>query len=605
MRRMHKRFAMLCVFVAVRLVRGDLIEIFRDDFNDDVLNDALWIKPPPIEIQGNLYEPDNLHLRNGQLVLGTGSRHNGSAFRLTGTRISTGSKFNFTYGEMTLRAKLPVPSNHLATSMILLHPCKDTPQHNCTDDELVPIPGLEGISVATHFLTSRTIHKDAAGNRNLTSDHVHIDADLSADYHLFKLVWTREFLGWFVDDQLVINATVPGLSTWPRLFIVVGLMNEILYSAPENFPYQENAAPYQELLIDYISVLQFSNTTRSNTGIASGMVLSSIVPVIFVVLALALLWILVKRKRAKHGNMKKTASVANVLQMASSVLSSLSAYSPFHAQTSTFQAESAQCVQCLEIPLARVQLVHGTLSESASCIVQKGFVEGLYGECSLTAAAVKRSAAPSSQLRQLREEAEIMAAIGQHMNIIALLGVILKGKPLLLYEWAEFGTLSNYLKTHRDVWFYNHIDLTGELLPFNQEIADERQSAALRTPPEFGLNGHDRLLLSTRILLRFAQHIAQGLEYLHTRSIIHRDLSADNVLICGGQVAKIGGFGMAKRATEYIALNTQNRLRKSDFHRIRMCGQWAWSCGNYSAWAALRTPMLKWICLMNLLCGRC
>ncbi|XP_055329770.1 receptor-like tyrosine-protein kinase kin-16 [Paramacrobiotus metropolitanus] len=556
---MSRSCTIVCFFATFYWVSCDMVEIFRDDFNSDVLNDAWWHKYPPGEVGGDYLEPDNLRLRNGQLVLGTGSLHNGSIIRPTGTRISTGGKFNFTYGELILRAKYPVPSNRNAKVWILLAPCKDTPQHNCTDEELLPVAELDSTSTATHHLKSVVLYPDAAGNETRTEHHFFTDADLSTGYHLFKLVWTRDFLGWFVDDTMVSNDTVPGLSMWPRLFIVIALMNEAQYSQPD-FPYKESEAPYQELLVDYVSVLQYTNATRSDTGFAAKVLLCSIIPVTFIALAVAFVWFLGKRKRAKHGNMEKV-NLANGLHM---MLSGLASPPLSDTHANTVQLNSAQRTGCLEIPLARVQLdTDRILNESVICVVRKGFVQDLNGERSLTAVAAKSSkAAPkSSQRRQLDEEAEIMTVTGQHMNIIPLLGVVRKGDLLLLYEFAELGTLSSYLKDHHGVWFYNHVDLTGELLPFNQETADERQQAALRIPPGEGQEGFDRLLLSTRILLRFAQHIAQGLEYLHARSIIHRDLSADNILICNGQVAKIAGFGMAKHATEYVALNAQEALR--------------------------------------------
>ncbi|XP_055328911.1 fibroblast growth factor receptor 1-A-like [Paramacrobiotus metropolitanus] len=146
----------------------------------------------------------------------------------------------------------------------------------------------------------------------------------------------------------------------------------------------------------------------------------------------------------------------------------------------------------------------------------------------------------------------------QHLEIP--LAKVKLGELMLLYEYASLGALSNYLKMHRGVWFYNHVSPNGELLSYNSEMADELQQVAIRNVQETEMDGFDGQLLSTRDLLRIAYHISQGVAYLHSRSIIHRDLSANNVMICNGHVAKIAGFGMAKQTRRYVALDTQETL---------------------------------------------
>ena len=48
----------------------------------------------------------------------------------------------------------------------------------------------------------------------------------------------------------------------------------------------------------------------------------------------------------------------------------------------------------------------------------------------------------------------------------------------------------------------------------------------------------------------FTSQILDGLEYLHSKGILHRDLKADNILVETSGVCKISGFGIAKQTDD-------------------------------------------------------
>lgn len=54
-----------------------------------------------------------------------------------------------------------------------------------------------------------------------------------------------------------------------------------------------------------------------------------------------------------------------------------------------------------------------------------------------------------------------------------------------------------------------------------------------------------RALNPTR-LSQWSQHVAEGMNYLHTNRIIHRDLKSPNILIGDGQILKISDFGTSR-----------------------------------------------------------
>lgn len=52
------------------------------------------------------------------------------------------------------------------------------------------------------------------------------------------------------------------------------------------------------------------------------------------------------------------------------------------------------------------------------------------------------------------------------------------------------------------------------------------------------------------VVRSFTSQMLSGLEYLHSRKVLHRDLKADNILLDPSGVCKISDFGISKRSGE-------------------------------------------------------
>ncbi|XP_055337298.1 vascular endothelial growth factor receptor 1-like [Paramacrobiotus metropolitanus] len=196
----------------------------------------------------------------------------------------------------------------------------------------------------------------------------------------------------------------------------------------------------------------------------------------------------------------------------------------------------------LEIPLASLEIGE-ILGEGEYGLVRKGTVKDFQGQSSPVPVAIKgvKDFDDLQQQNLLVQEMKIMTKAGRHLNIINLMGIVFKGEILLILEYCEYGSLLNYLQSHRGLYFYNQTSLYGEMDTFNDEEFMQMQGEANRVQQY--LKSHDtsfdRNVMTTRDLLKFAFQISRGMRYLNSRSIIHRDLAARNVLVCQDRVVAL------------------------------------------------------------------
>ncbi|XP_039352173.1 fibroblast growth factor receptor 3-like [Mauremys reevesii] len=126
--------------------------------------------------------------------------------------------------------------------------------------------------------------------------------------------------------------------------------------------------------------------------------------------------------------------------------------------------------------------------------------------------------ATDEDLSDLVSEMEMLKMIGNHKNIINLLGACTQDGPLyVLVEYASKGNLQEYLRDHRppDIFSLDTCKLPEEQLTFKD-------------------------------LVSCAYQVSHGMEYLASQKCIHRDLAARNVLVTEDNVMKIADFGLAR-----------------------------------------------------------
>ncbi len=176
-----------------------------------------------------------------------------------------------------------------------------------------------------------------------------------------------------------------------------------------------------------------------------------------------------------------------------------------------------QCILTLELAhfgqdrweFAPAQLVMlQELGSGQFGVVNKMAANGLTRQGKTTLVAVKQlkcEATPESEADFLAEMQLMMKL--RHPNLVGLLGVVTKTRPLMLIlEFLPGGSLDNWLRTPRNA--------------------------------------------STEDLLYILYQVALGMGGLHSLGIVHRDLAARNVLVGVDLTVKVADYGLSREVSQ-------------------------------------------------------
>ncbi|XP_013406289.1 platelet-derived growth factor receptor alpha-like [Lingula anatina] len=177
------------------------------------------------------------------------------------------------------------------------------------------------------------------------------------------------------------------------------------------------------------------------------------------------------------------------------------------------------------------------------------FGKVLVGSCDGKKVAIKmvKSNAPSSYKADLLAKISLMKKIGNHPNIVSMIGSCTLRQPVaLVMEYMPHRDLQHFLRLCR---------FEGQLT-----MADPKHKVI--EYPRVNEDGSiEQDTLTAKQLLSFAHQIALAMEYLSSKGFVHRDLAARNVLVGADKVVKLSNFGLSRDANNDLEYSN-NPARK-------------------------------------------
>lgn len=148
----------------------------------------------------------------------------------------------------------------------------------------------------------------------------------------------------------------------------------------------------------------------------------------------------------------------------------------------------------------------------------------------------------------LLDEIEIMKVIDNHPNVIKLLHHCVDDHEpvLLIMEYAELGKLQTYLRGCRAS---NRPYL---LPPYNikeHDVTGGGSSICSTNTTNTTITNYNSNITSKE-LIKFSYHIADGMAYIASKGILHRDLASRNILVSRDKICKVADFGFARRVND-------------------------------------------------------
>lgn len=226
--------------------------VFEENFDGKTLNESIWNYElgdgcPNCGWGNNerqLYTKENASLIDGHLVIS--ATKNDSLYH--SSRITTANKFEFQYGTIEVRAKLPTGQGVWPAIWMLGHDIKEIGWPACGEIDIMEYVGKNPHEIHTTLHTT-----DSHGNSKNTK--ITTLENIEEGFHVYKAEWSKDAIEFFIDDKSVytFNPEVKNDETWPfdkPFFMILNLAVGGNFGGPE---VDDSIFP-QDFIIDYVRV---------------------------------------------------------------------------------------------------------------------------------------------------------------------------------------------------------------------------------------------------------------------------------------------------------------------------------------------------------------
>lgn len=234
--------------------------IWQEEFNAASINTSIWNFETGGGGWGNnelqYYRSENTEVTGGNLVI-TAREENFGGRSYTSSRLTTENKFDFQYGRVDVRAKLPEGQGLWPALWMLGSNFRSAGWPACGEIDIMEMIGGNGRENTVHG----TLHwQDPNGdpnnnNRATFGESYTQSSSFSDDFHVFSIVWKESTIEWLVDNNSfhVQSISDPNKSEFQNSFFFI-----VNVAVGGNWPGSPNASTEfpQQMMVDYIRVYQ-------------------------------------------------------------------------------------------------------------------------------------------------------------------------------------------------------------------------------------------------------------------------------------------------------------------------------------------------------------
>lgn len=231
---------------------------WQDEFSGNALNTSDWNYETGTGSNGwgnwelQYYKQENLTLSSGYLkIQAKKESFGGSSY--TSSRITTQNKFNFQYGRIDIRAKMPVGQGMWPALWMLGSNISTVGWPSCGEIDIMEmIGGGDGRDNVVHG----TVHWSHNNSHASYGGKKQIDTGILNDkFHVYSIIWTDSSIDWYLDDVKYHSTSITGADQTEfkaKYFLIFNVAVGGLWpgspDASTSFP--------QEMLVDYVRVFQ-------------------------------------------------------------------------------------------------------------------------------------------------------------------------------------------------------------------------------------------------------------------------------------------------------------------------------------------------------------